>query len=87
MALDDPTITDPFFRALYNRIAPEIDRRMVQLAAGSARQIVGSPETVGESYARQVAYIEGMNEVLKVGRDIQTEMQGGTPGAQREETR
>ena len=37
-------ITDPFFRSLFDRLAPEIDKRMIDLAGGSACTITGDTE-------------------------------------------
>lgn len=76
------TIVDPFFRALYDELAPEIDRRMVELANGSAKQIVGSPETVAEVYAKQCAYIQAYNHVLQICADLEHNRHGNRPEEQ-----
>lgn len=76
------TIVNPFFRELYDRLAPEIDKRMVALCSGSARRIEGSQETVAEAYAHQCAYIEAFNEVLKVCAELEHNQHGNRPEEQ-----
>lgn len=73
------TIVNPFFRELYDQLAPEIDKRIVALASGSAKRIEGSPESVAEAYAAQCAYIEAFNEVLKVCSNIEHNIHGNRP--------
>lgn len=80
--VDRSTIIDPFFRELYNELAPEIDRRMVALAAGSAKRIEGSPETVAEAYAAECAFIAAMNLVLEICSGIEHNRHGNRPEEQ-----
>lgn len=77
------TIIDPFFRALYDELAPKIDRRMVELANGSAKPIIGSPETVAENYASHCAFIQAYNEVLEICTDIEHNRHGNRPEEQK----
>lgn len=73
------SIVNPFFRELHDQLAPEIDRRIVSLASGSAKRTEGSPETVAEAYAAQCAYIQALNEVLKVCANIEHNIHGNRP--------
>ena len=76
------TIIDPFFRALFDELAPEIDKRMVALADGSAQQIAGSTKTVPELYAEQVATIQALNNVLDICTNIEHNRHGNRPEEQ-----
>lgn len=76
------TIINPFFAELYDRLAPEIDRRIVMLAQGSAKRIEGSPGTVAEAYADQCAYIRAMNDVLQICADLEHNIHGNRPEEQ-----
>lgn len=80
------TIVNPFFRELYDRLAPEIDKRMVALCQGSAKRIEGSPETVGEAYAAECAYIGALNDVLKVCTELEHNQHGNRPEEQQPQT-
>lgn len=76
------TIVNPFFRELFDQLAPEIDKRIVALANGSAKRVEGSPETVAEAYAYQCAFIAALNEVLKVCSNIEHNIHGNRPEEQ-----
>lgn len=80
--VDRSTIVDPFFRELYDRIAPEIDKRMVALAAGSAKRIEGSPDTVEERYSAECAHIQALTSVLEIGSQIEHNRHGNRPEEQ-----
>ena len=73
------TIIDPFFRALFDRLAPEIDSRMIGLASGSAKRIPESPDTVAEAYAAECATIQAYNMVLKICEEIEHATHGNRP--------
>ena len=68
------SIIDPFHRALFNVLAPDIDNRMVSLAEGSAKNF--------EEYKYQTGMIQAFNEVLAKCREIEVEMYGARPGAE-----
>lgn len=70
-------IIDPFFRALFDTLAPEIDKRMAHLAAGSAALVDGARKTVAENYASECATIAAYGEVLRVCEEIQANIYGG----------
>lgn len=76
------TIINPFFRDLYDRLAPVIDQRMVGLANGSAKQIVGSPESVAEAYSRECAYIQALNDVIEICAELEHNRHGNRPEEQ-----
>jgi hypothetical protein len=66
-----PTITDPFFRKLYNALAGELDDRVNGLARGSAL-ILGQNTgldaiTTAMKYQAAVAYIEALQAVIDLG--------------------
>ncbi len=75
-------ITDPFFRSIFDKLTPEIDRRMIELAAGSAGTITGDTKTVAEKYADQTAYLRALNDVLKVCAEIELDRYGAKPDHQ-----
>lgn len=66
------TISDRFHRALYERLAPSVDERMIKLATGSAANY--------EQYQNQVGFIEAMNSVLRICREIEADMYGRKMG-------
>lgn len=72
-------IQDPFFRSLFDRMAPEIDSRMIQLASGHASAIAGDTKTVAEKYAEQVAYLRAFNDVLELCKQIELDRYGAKP--------
>lgn len=76
------TIINPFFRELYDQLAPEIDKRMVALASGSAKRLAGGPETTAEAYAAEVGFINAMNQVLEVCSQIEHNQHGNRPEEQ-----
>lgn len=80
--VDRATIINPFFRELHDRIAPEIDKRMVALANGSAKRIEGSPETVAEAYADQCAYLRALTDVFDMCTQIEHNIHGNRPEEQ-----
>ena len=75
-----PSITDPFFRQLYNKLAEEIDDRVNALARGSAL-------TLGEktgidiaatamNYQKAIAYIEALQSIIELGIELDHERYG-----------
>lgn len=84
LAMSTPNIIDPFHRNLYRVLSEDIDRRMVELASGSAASIQGAAETVAEKYAGQVSYIRALNDVLERCKAIELEQYGARPGAEQE---
>ena len=76
------TIINPFFRDRFDRLAPEIDRRMQALAGGSAKRIEGSPETVAEAYSGECAYIRAMLDVLEICTELEHNRHGNRPEEQ-----
>lgn len=76
------TIINPFFRDLYDQLAPEIDKRMQALAGGSAKRVEGSPETVAEAYADQCAYIRALLDVLEICAQLEHNRHGNRPEEQ-----
>lgn len=76
-----PNLIDPFHRSLYAVLSEDIDRRMIELASGSATSIQGAAETVAEKYAAQVSYIRALNDVLEKCKEIELEQYGARPSA------
>lgn len=76
------TIINPFFRELFDEIAPEIDRCMVLLASGGSKRVEGGIETTGEAYAAACATIAAYNEVLKICSNIEHNIHGNRPEEQ-----
>lgn len=76
------TIVDPFFRELFDQLAPEIDKRIVALAQGSAKRVAGAPDTVAEAYADQCAYIRALNDVLQICTELEHNRHGNRPEEQ-----
>jgi hypothetical protein len=76
------SIINPFFLDLHDKIAPEIDRRMILLANGSAKRIDGSPDTVAEAYADQCAYIRALSDVLEICAGLEHNRHGNRPEEQ-----
>lgn len=69
-----PTITDPFFRKLYNRLAEDLDNRVNALARGSALAQGEKPGldavTTAMKYQEQVSYIQALQAVIELGVEI-----------------
>ena len=78
-------LIDPFHRNLYAVLSEDIDRRMIELASGSATSIQGAAETVAEKYAAQVSYIRALNDVLDKCKEIELEQYGARPSATEQE--
>ena len=72
-----PSIIDPFHRALFGVLAPDIDNRMISLAQGSAGSY--------EDYKAQASYIQALNDVLGKCREIEIEIYGASKGADQEQ--
>lgn len=75
-----PSITDPFFRVLYNRIAEDLDNRVTALARGSAL-ILGENTgldaiTTAMKYQAAVAHIQALQEVIELGIEIDHDRYG-----------
>lgn len=68
--MPDPIILDPFGRAIHLILTEEIERRRNNLANGSAARNTEDSRTVAENYAAQVAYIEALNAVLGICKDV-----------------
>lgn len=80
--MNQPSIIDPFHRALYQLLAEEIERRTVSLVEGGAARIMGDEKTVGEKYAEATSYIQALNYVLDVCKRIEDQRHGKRPGAE-----
>lgn len=79
---DTPDLQDPFHRALYNKLAGEIQKRMVNLASGSLLGL--TPEmgrTTADKYAEEVGYMKGLQDALDVAEEIAKERFGERPTA------
>jgi hypothetical protein len=77
-----PTITDPLFRVLYNRLAEEIDKRGSVLISGGALGIsekgFGVDATATAlNYQKAVAYIEALQSVTDLIVEIDHDRYGG----------
>lgn len=73
-------IIDPFFRKLYGRIAEDIDNRVNALSKGAAF-ITGNQGNVDAlatalKYQYYTAYIEAMQEVIKLGIELDHDRYG-----------
>jgi hypothetical protein len=71
---------DPFFRQLFKRLAEEIDKRAAILISGSAlsfsdKGTVDATSTA-MSYQKAVSYIEALQSVLELGKEIDQEKYG-----------
>ena len=69
-----PSIIDSFHKALFDVLAQDIDARMVKLAEGSAGDFA--------AYRYQVGYINALNDVLGVCRQIELDRYGSRPGSE-----
>ena len=76
--MDHPSIIDQFHRAIHREIAKAVDDRTTALARGAAGDY--------PSYQRQVGFLEAMGEVLRLCKEIETEMYGKRPGDKGEAT-
>lgn len=71
-----PTIIDPFFRALYQKIAEEIDNRASTLVSGGAliHGNIGIDATATAiKYQAAVSYIEALQMVVDLGLSMDKE--------------
>jgi hypothetical protein len=73
-----PSITDPLFRQLYNRLMEEIDKRGSVLISGGALGLSEKGFGVDAvatalSYQKAVAYIEALQSVIGLMVEIDTE--------------
>lgn len=78
-------IHDPFHRALAALVEGKYNERMVGLASGNARPIVGSRQTLGENYAEQIGYLAALRDVLDWAGSVENDLLGTTkpePGGQ-----
>jgi hypothetical protein len=75
-----PTITDPFFRQLYNRLAEEIDSRVNACASGAALTFTvnGGVDTTATAmnYQKAVSYIEALQAVIELGIELDHDRYG-----------
>ena len=75
-----PTISDPFFRQLYNKLAEELDDRVNNLARGSAL-VLGAHAgldaiTTAMKYQAAVSYIQALEAVIEHGLDLDKDIYG-----------
>lgn len=77
--MSGPDLLDSFHKALYNRLAPELDERKEALAHGSAKVRENDTSTVAEKYAAAVAYIMALEHVLEVCRELEQDRYGTRP--------
>ena len=74
-----PTIIDPFFRALYQKIAEEIDNRASTLVSGGAliHGNIGIDATATAiRYQAAVSYIEALQAIQNLGLEMDKERYG-----------
>lgn len=72
----DPSLIDPFHRALHEKLAILLQDRITRLAQGSASQMMGSQSSVAENYAAQVSYVQALKDVLDICEDLERERYG-----------
>ena len=77
-------MVDPSFRALYARLHPEVDKRMIGLANGSAKRSAdgSAGQSTAEAYAEQVGYIGALMDVIKLCVELDHERYGRKPTQQ-----
>ena len=75
-----PSITDPFFRKLYNKLAEEIDNRGNVLISGGALAYGNGTgidaTTTAMNYQKAVSYIEALQAVIELGVEIDHDRYG-----------
>ena len=75
-----PSLTDPFFRQLYNKLVEEIDSRVNALARGSAltlgEKIGVDINATAMNYQKAVSYIEALQSVIELGIELDHERYG-----------
>lgn len=75
-----PTITDPFFRQLYSKLAEELENRKVMIASGGSLTLgEGAGVDIAATamkYKGDVSYIEALQFVIELGFDIDREIYG-----------
>lgn len=74
-----PSITDPFFRELYNRLIEEIDSRVSTLASGGAFTHGGigiDAIATALNYQKQVAHIAALQQVIALGVELDHDRYG-----------
>lgn len=59
-----PLLIDPFHRALYAELMPDLEKRKDGVAHGSAVGLSDSSISTSENYAAQCAYIKALEDVL-----------------------
>ena len=71
-----PELIDPFHRRLREELVERIATRVNNLAAGSAARAVDSVTTVAEKYAAQTSYLQALNDVLELCKELDRERYG-----------
>lgn len=75
------SISDPFFRNMYQRLAEELENRKHVLAGGSALSIGedGRIDAIATAlkYKGDVVYIECLQAVIELGLGLDREQYGG----------
>lgn len=73
-------ITDPLFRALYNKISEEIENRVSSLAGGAAlipaNGLGLDAITTAIKYQEQVSYIAALQFVIEIGLELDRDKYG-----------
>lgn len=71
-----PDLIDAFHRVLYGKLTEQLERRVNELASGSAATILGDTQTVAEKYAAQVGYIKAFYDVMGICEQIEQDRYG-----------
>lgn len=78
-----PSISDPFFKQLYARLADELDSRVDALARGSALIPTSGlgldAITTALKYQEAVSYIAALQAVMELGLQFDKERYGRRP--------
>lgn len=74
-------ILDPFHRALASLVNEEIAKRQYNLAHGSASRITEDMASVAEKYAAQASYIEALESVLDLCKQVESNQNSLGPRA------
>ena len=75
-----PTITDPFFRTLYQRLVEEIDKRSAVLVDGGSLTFsdkgVIDINATAMKYQKDISYLEALHQVLNLGIQLDHDQYG-----------
>ena len=74
------SIVDPFHRSVHDLLSSEIDKRMVALASGAAVRTESDQVSTAEKYAAQCAYLQALNDIVEVCKELELERYGPRPG-------